>query len=54
MDIIYLLLLVSLLIAVAFLGAFLWSNGDGQFEDVEGPAMRMLRDEKSPKSTTNS
>ncbi|MEY2963800.1 MAG: Cytochrome oxidase maturation protein cbb3-type [Bacteroidota bacterium] len=53
MNIIFLLLFFSLLIAVVFLGAFLWSNRDGQFEDVEGPAMRMLRDEQN-KSTTNS
>jgi cbb3-type cytochrome oxidase maturation protein len=54
MNIIFLLLFFSLLIAVAFLGAFLWSNRNGQFDDVEGPAMRMLREEQHPKSTTNS
>lgn len=53
MNIIFLLLFFSLLIAVAFLAAFVWSAKSGQFEDVEGPAMRMLREERK-KQTTNS
>ena len=54
MGIIYLLLFFSLIIAAGFLWAFLWSNNNGQFDDVEGPAMRMLREDKQPKSSTNS
>lgn len=53
MNIIFLLLFFSLLIAAAFLVAFLWSSNSGQFEDVEGPAMRMLSDSHK-KHTTNS
>ena len=53
MNIIFLLLFFSLLIAAAFLVAFLWSSNSGQFEDVEGPAMRMLS-ETHKKHTTNS
>lgn len=53
MNIIFLLLFFSVLIAVVFLAAFFWSTRDGQFDDVEGPAMRMLRDETT-NHTTNS
>lgn len=53
MNIIFLLLFFSLVIAAVFLGAFLWSNRSGQFDDVEGPAMRMLHEEQQPESSTN-
>jgi len=53
MNIIFLLLFFSLLIAVAFLAAFLWSSNSGQFEDVEGPAMRMLREDRKKQSTNS-
>lgn len=49
MNIIFLLLFFSLIIAVFFLIAFLWSNRSGQFDDVEGPAMRMLREKQDLK-----
>ncbi len=39
----FLVLFASLAIAGIFLGGFLWSAGDGQFEDREGSAMRMLQ-----------
>jgi len=45
-----LLLLVPLAIVLAGLGAaaFWWAVRDGQFDDVETPAIRMLLDDESP------
>lgn len=42
MGIIYLMLIVSLVIALFFLGAFLWSTKTGQYEDDFGPSVRIL------------
>lgn len=41
----FLVLFASLAVAGFFLGGFLWSAGDGQFEDQEGAALRMLQDD---------
>ncbi|MEP7195719.1 MAG: cbb3-type cytochrome oxidase assembly protein CcoS [Saprospiraceae bacterium] len=46
MSVIILLLSFSFLIAVAFLIAFLWSVNDGQFDEDESPAQRILFDSK--------
>ncbi|MGY6647382.1 cbb3-type cytochrome oxidase assembly protein CcoS [Wenyingzhuangia sp. IMCC45574] len=42
MGVIYLLIIVSLCVALIFLGIFFWAVKKGQFEDDETPAMRML------------
>ena len=44
MGIIYLMLIVSLVIALFFLVAFLWSTKTGQYEDDFGPSVRILFD----------
>ncbi len=44
-SVIYVLLVASLLVAGAFLGAFIWAVRSGQFEDTETPGMRVLGDE---------
>ncbi|MCW3462472.1 cbb3-type cytochrome oxidase assembly protein CcoS [Chitinophaga nivalis] len=46
MSVIILLLSVSLLVALGFLIAFIWSVKNGQFEDSFSPAHRILFDEK--------
>ena len=47
MEILYLLIPLSLAL-VFFLGlVFWWSLKSGQFEDLEGPAYRILRDDDS-------
>lgn len=46
MSVIFLLILFSLLLAVVFLVAFIWSVRDGQFEDDFTPSVRMLFDEE--------
>ena len=45
MTIIFLLIGISLLVALAFLGAFLWAVRSGQYEDTYTPAVRMLFEE---------
>ncbi|GAB4452483.1 MAG: hypothetical protein OHK0036_14170 [Bacteroidia bacterium] len=44
MEVIYLLLSISVLIALAFLGAFIWSVKKGQYDDVVSPSIRILFD----------
>lgn len=46
MKIIVLLIVISLSVAIMFLGAFFWAVKDGQYEDDTTPAMRILLDEK--------
>ena len=45
MDIIYLLLPVALLIVVVIIAVFFWAVRSDQFEDMEGPAHRILMDD---------
>jgi len=45
MSVLYLLILLSLLLAGGFLIAFLWAVSNGQFDDRYTPSVRMLIDE---------
>ncbi len=45
MDILYLLIPLSLVLAVLIGAAFAWSVKSGQFDDLEGPAHRILADD---------
>jgi cbb3-type cytochrome oxidase maturation protein len=42
MTIIYLLLPVALLLGLGFLAAFAWGAAQGQYDDLETPAHRIL------------
>jgi len=56
MEVMYLLIGFSLLVALIFLGLFFWAVRSGQFDDQYTPSMRVLFDDKktSPKkSNTN-
>ena len=46
MIIIYLLIPLSVVIAAAFLGGFIWAVRSGQYEDTCTPSMRLLTEEK--------
>lgn len=46
MKIIFVLILVSLVIALGFLGAFLWAVKSGQYDDDYTPSVRMLFDDE--------
>lgn len=42
MEILYIMIGLSLLMAIGFLVAFVWSIKSGQQDDLETPAMRIL------------
>jgi len=48
MDILYLLIPLSLVFVAIIAIVFLWAVKSGQFEDMEGPAHRILMDDESP------
>jgi cbb3-type cytochrome oxidase maturation protein len=48
MSVILILILASLAVAVAFLAAFIWAVGSGQFEDTYTPSLRVLTDDPDP------
>ncbi|SNC59980.1 cytochrome oxidase maturation protein, cbb3-type [Hymenobacter gelipurpurascens] len=45
MTIIFLLIGISLTVALAFLGAFLWAVRSGQYDDTYTPSVRVLFEE---------
>lgn len=47
MDILYLLIPLSVALVFLIGVLFWWSVRNGQFEDLEGPAYRILRDDDS-------
>lgn len=48
MDILYLLIPIALLLVIAMVAGFLWALRSGQFDDLEGPAHRILMEEDEP------
>lgn len=52
MTVIYILLPISIILAIAGLCAYLWSVNSGQFDDLDTPPLRMLLDEEE-KSESN-
>lgn len=50
MDILYLLIPLSLVFVAVIAAFFLWAVKSGQFEDMEGPAHRILMDDDLPPS----
>lgn len=45
MPIVYILLPVALFLAMLAVVAFVWAVRDGQFDDLETPATRILHDD---------
>ncbi len=45
MSIIYFLIGCSVMLALGFLGAFFWAQGNGQNDDLYTPSIRILLDE---------
>jgi cbb3-type cytochrome oxidase maturation protein len=45
MNVVIVLMLASLAVGLVFVGAFVWSVRNGQYEDTLTPAMRVLTDE---------
>lgn len=54
MIVIYLLIPLSILIAVGFLTAFIWAVRSGQYEDTHTPSLRMLWEDRGPHEKTPS
>ncbi len=46
MSVLFILIIVSLTVAAGFLGAFIWSVKNGQYEDGYTPSVRMLFDDE--------
>ena len=53
MEIIFVLLAISICLAIFFLISFLWATKTGQFDDTEGPAMRMLFESEVEKDSAS-
>ena len=51
MEVIFLLIALSIIVAVGFLAAFLWAVKSGQYDDDSTPAMRILFDDKKSSET---
>lgn len=45
MEIVYLLIPLSILLVAAIVWIFIWAIRSGQFDDLEGPAHRILMDD---------
>lgn len=45
MDILYLLVPIALVLVVIIIAAFIWATNSGQFDDLDGPAHRILMDD---------
>ena len=54
MDILLLLIPLSLVLVALIAGVFVWSVRSGQYDDLEGPAHRILTDDDAaPPAATN-
>lgn len=52
MEVIFILIGVSLIVALGFLGTFIWSVKSGQFDDTSTPGIRILLDDEYPNTIT--
>lgn len=53
MEVLYLLVPLAIVLVIVMVWAFFWSIRSGQFDDLEGPAHRILMDhDDSPQETT--
>jgi cbb3-type cytochrome oxidase maturation protein len=49
MESIYLLIPITLVLIVVIIAIFLWAIKSGQFDDMEGPAYQILKDDEIKK-----
>jgi cbb3-type cytochrome oxidase maturation protein len=49
MEILYLLIPIAVIVMAVAIGALVWAVRSGQFEDLEGPAHRILMDDDDPR-----
>lgn len=48
MTVILALIAISLMVAIVFLGLFIWSLRSGQYDDMYAPSVRILFDDRKP------
>jgi len=53
MDILYLLILLSIVLVFVIIKLFLWAVNSDQFDDLEGPAYQILMDDVIPDPVEN-
>lgn len=53
MEILYLLIPLSVVLVFLIGGVFWWAARSGQFDDLEGPAYRILMDDEAPPPGTS-
>ena len=51
MEILFVLIGISITMAIVFLALFIWAIKSGQYEDDYTPSVRMLFEENKPKET---
>lgn len=49
MNILLLMIPMALLLGISFVTAFMWATSQGQFDDLETPAHRILNDDNERK-----
>ena len=52
MSVIFILIGVSLIVAIGFLFAFVWAVKSGQYEDDYTPSVRILFDDEPPTNSS--
>lgn len=50
MSVIIILIIISVIVAVLFLGIFIWAVKTGQFDDTVSPSIRILFDDEAKES----
>ncbi len=53
MSALFILIGISMMVAGSFLAAFIWSVGNGQYDDDYTPSIRMLFDNHPKESSPN-
>ena len=53
MSVIYILIVISIVVAIIFLGAFIRAVKKGQYDDDYTPSVRMLFDDELVKNKSN-
>ncbi len=54
MSALFVLICVSIVVAIGFLAAFIWSVRSGQYDDDYTPSVRMLFENKTPSKENKS
>jgi cbb3-type cytochrome oxidase maturation protein len=50
MEILFLMIPLSLMLVGVAVWAFFWAVGNGQFDDMDSPAVQILLDDDTPKA----